>query len=288
MEYTMDSVDAHSRDPMDLALYLLDEGFLSQFENCEKCGSDLNLEYFNHLGDGVVWRCSNQRCRSRGSIRRDSFFAASNLPLLTQIRLIISFAADSSVSSTAKLFHVARSSITEYFIECRRMYEAALIQHPISFSGPGEYEVDELKIERVKVEPGIFAEVWVQSILERRNGRVYLHRLENRTRPQMVPPIQLRVPAGSVIFTDEHRSYGNIRTLGYHHATVNHSDHEYQRWGIVAGLQRNIHINTCEGVNNLIRRRLSFKTRRTLDYIDLILSEVMYRKSGRSLFDPFK
>lgn len=288
MEYTLNDVDEHSHDPLDLAQYLLDENFLAPQNNCGHCGGHANLEYFDRSGDGVVWRCQALHCRRYWSIRHDSFFASSNLPLLTQIRLIISFVADSTVSSTHKLFDVARSTVTNYFIECRLMYQSSLIDDPISFVGNGEYEVDELEIKRVEVAPNVYADYWVQSIIERTNGRTYLHRIENRSRPEMVPPIQELVPADSVVFTDEHRSYGNLGTIGYHHATVNHSAGEYQRWGVVAGLRRNIHINTCEGVNSLIRRRLAYKTRRTTEYIDLILSEIMYRRSGRSLFDPFK
>ncbi len=284
----MGDADAHSQDPLDLAQYLIDEEFLHNFEYCSRCQSNLHLERFARSGDGVVWRCTNNMCRWFGSIRRGSFFAHSNLSLLKQFRLIIAFVADSLVSSIARMYGIARSSVTEYFIECRRMYEADLIADPISFTQAGEFEVDELQLKRIEVAPTVYADVWVQSILERRNGRLYLHRIQDRSRPQMVPPIQNLVPADSVVFTDEHRSYGNLRTLGYYHATVNHSAGEYQRWGNVAGLRRNIHINTCEAINSLIRRRLAYKTRRTTGYIDLFLSELMYRRSGRSLFDPFK
>lgn len=288
MEYSMSDVDSHSQDPLTLALYLSEEEFLNDLEYCPHCQSNVHLERFGRSGDGVVWRCINNRCRWFGSIRRGSFFANSNLSVLDQFRLIIAFVADSTVSSIAKMCGVARSSVTEYFIECRQMYEAALRDDPITFDQAGEFEVDELQIKRVSLAPNVYADIWVQSILERRSGRVYLHRIETRSRPEMVPPIQHLVPASSVVFTDEHRSYGNLRTLGYHHATVNHSAGEYQRWGNVAGLRRSIHINTCEGVNSLIRRRLAYKTRRTTGYIDLLLSELMYRRSGRSLFDPFK
>lgn len=284
----MSDVDAHSQDSRDLALYLVHEGFLLELENCQRCGHSLRLEYSSRFGDGVVWRCRNSLCRWYGSVRRGSFFRSSKLSLLEQIRLLISFVADSPVLSIAKSYGLARSSVTEYFIECRRMYQAALRDDPISFTASGEYEVDELQIKRVEVTPNVYTDFWVQSILERRTGRIFLHRIANRSRPHMVPPIQQRVPADSVVFTDEHKSYANLRTLGYHHATVNHSAGEYSRRGRVAGLMRQIHINTCEGVNTLIRRRLSYKTRRTIDYIDLILSEIMYRRSGRSLFDPFK
>ena len=240
------------------------EEFLNNVDNCGRCGYEMHLENFNRFSDGVVWRCTNNACRSFCSIRRGSFFASSNFSLLTQIRLIIQFVADSTVSSTAKVLGASRSSITEYFIECRRNYAAELENNPISFSGTGEYEVDELQLLRVEVANNIFADIWVQSILERRTDRVFLHRLDKRSRPQMVPPIQRLVPATSVVLTDEHKSYGNLGTIGYHHATVNHSAGEYQRWAIVAGLRRNIHINTCEGVNGLIRRRLAYKARSNL------------------------
>lgn len=288
MEYTLAAVDEHSHSPLDLAQYLIDEGFLNTLDYCWECGYEMHLEYFNRSSDGVVWRCRNNACRWASTVRRGSFFAASKFPLLTQIRLIIQFVANSTVSSTARVLDAARSAVTEYFIDCRRMYAAELENDPISFTGTGEYEVDELQILRVEVTPNVFADIWVQSILERRTGRIFLHRIDNRSRPQMVPQIQRLVPATSVVFSDEHKSYENLRTLGYYHATVNHSAKEYQRWGIVAGMRRDIHINTCEGVNGLIRRRLAYKTRRNLEYIDLVLAEIMYRRSGRSLFDPFK
>lgn len=288
MEYSLTTLDAVSDDVLDLVTFLVDEGFLANLIICEHCGGFVNLENFNGNEDGVVWRCRNQRCRRYRSVRAGSFFAASHLPLATQIRLIIIFASEGSPSSAAKLLGISRQTATNYFIECRRMYEADLINDPITFNQGGEYEVDECLIKRVKVAEGVFDVIWVQSILERRTSKVFLHRILNRSRPVMVPPIQLRVPAHSIVYTEEHASYRNLRTLGYHHASVNHSQGEYQRWGIVAGMMRNIHVNGCEGINSLIRRWLTYKSRRTIEYLDLILSEIIYRKSGRSLFTPFK
>jgi transposase-like protein len=246
------------------------------------------MEYFNRYEDGVVWRCSNNACRRYQSVRGGSFFAASHLPLATQIRLIILFVSEGTAKSAAKLLDISRQTVSNYFMECRRMYAAELAANPITFTHGGEYEADECLIKQVKVGAHVLDVVWVQSILERHTGKVFLHRILNRSRPSMVPPIQQRVPAHSVVFTDEHASYGNLGHIGYHHASVNHSQGEYQRWGVVAGVNRNIHINGCEGINSLIRRWLTYKSRRTIDNLDLVLSEIMYRKSGRSLFDPFK
>jgi transposase-like protein len=288
MEYSLTTIDHVSGDVLDLVEFLVDEEFLVDLQNCRHCGANIILEHFNGNDDGVVWRCTNQACRRYQSVRDGSFFAFSNLSLHKQIRLIIIFVSEGSPSSAARLLDISRQTATNYFIECRRMYDAELNLTPISFTNGGEYEVDECIIKRVKIMEGVYDVVWVQSILERVTGKVFLHRIPNRARPNMVPPIQLRVPANSVVFTDEHASYGNLRRFGYYHASVNHTRGEYQRWGNVAGRRRNIHINTCEGINSMIRRRLTYKSRRTIEYLDLILSEIMYRKSRRSLFDPFK
>lgn len=288
MEYSLTTIDSYSDDVLNLAQFLVDEGFLVDVQNCRVCGGNVNLQHFDGNEDGVVWRCMHMACRRYQSIRDGSFFAASHLSLSKQIRLIIIFVSDGNASSAARLLDTSRQTATNYFIECRRMYAAELVATPIAFNRGDEYEVDECLIKQVKVTQGVYGVVWVQSILERATGKVFLHCIPNRSRPQMVPPIQARVPANSVVFTDEHKSYGNLRHLGYHHASVNHSQNQYQRWANVAGRNRNIHINGCEGINSMIRRRLTYKTRRTLNYIDLILSEIIYRKSGRSLFDPFK
>lgn len=288
MEYSLTDIDAHSNDVLDLAAYLVDEGFLDDAPNCRRCDANMELEYFNRNEDGVVWRCRRQDCRRYLSVREGSFFASSHLSLSIQIRLVILFASEATVSSSARRLDVSRNSVTDYFIDCRRMYAAELVANPITFTHGGEYEVDECLVQRVKLAQDVYGPIWVQSILERRTRKVFLHRIPNRSRPSMVPPIQHRVPANSIVYTDEHASYGNLRHLGYHHATVNHSQGEYQRWGVVAGVMRNIHINGCEGINSMIRRRLSYKSRRTIGYLDLVLSEIMYRKSGRSLFAAFK
>lgn len=80
-----------------------------------------------------------------------------------------------------------------------------------------------------------------------------------------------------------------ISKLGpFVHFAVSHSKKEYKRTEDFAGETLNVHINTLEGINAVIRRALQNKSRRNIQRIDLILSEIMYRNSGRCLFAPFK
>ena len=288
MEYSLQTLEFLGGDSLALVIWMLDENFLSVIPDCRYCHSEVNLERFSRNTDGVVWRCSRQACRRFVGVRENSFFANSNLGLRDQMKLIISFAAEGTVKSTALMLGISRRAVTDYFIACRRNYQAAILANPIALLAGGEYEADECLIEDVNVGNNIRASVWVQSIAERTTGQIYLTRVPDRSAASLIPTVTARVPPGNFIFTDDWASYQSLPQHGYVHRTVNHSAGEYQRDEWIQGVRHSIHNNTCEGVNSLIRRRLAYRSRRTLDYLDLILSEIIYRMSGRSLFDPFK
>jgi transposase-like protein len=288
MEYSLQTLEFLGGDSLALVIWMLDENFLSVIPDCRYCHSEVNLERFSRNTDGVVWRCSRQACRRFVGVRENSFFANSNLGLRDQMKLIISFAAEGTVKSTALMLGISRRAVTDYFIACRRNYQAAILANPVAFLAGGEYEADECLIEDVNVGNNIRASVWVQSIAERTTGQIYLTRVPDRSAASLIPTVTARVPPGNFIFTDDWASYRSLPQHGYVHRTVNHSAGEYQRDEWIQGVRHSIHNNTCEGVNSLIRRRLAYRSRRTLDYLDLILSEIIYRMSGRSLFDPFK
>ncbi len=288
MEYTLQTIEGLGDDPIDLVIWMIHEDFLDIIQNCRHCHGNVNLERFGEYADGVVWRCARQDCRWHRSVRENSFFANSHLSLRVQMKLIISFAADGTAKATALMLGLSRQTVVNYFIACRRNYQASILANPIVFTAGGVYESDECIIEDVKVGNNIRAGIWVQSIVERATGQVFLTRVLDRSTASLVPTITTLVPPGSYIFTDDWASYRSLPEHGYVHRTVNHSAGEYQRDDWIAGVRHSIHNNTCDGVNSLIRRRLAYRSRRTIHYLDLILSEIIYRMSGRSLFEPFK
>jgi transposase-like protein len=288
MQYTLQTLEELGDDAIDLVVWMINEDFLDLLETCRHCDAPVHLERFNENADGVVWRCTRRGCRWYRSVRENSFFANSHLSLRTQLKLIISFAADSTAKSTALLLELSRQTVVNYFIACRRNYQAAILAHPIEFQAGGEYESDECLIADVGVGNNIRADIWVQSVAERATGRIYLSRVPDRSAASLIPTLTALVPQGSFIFTDDWAAYNGLRRHGYIHRTVNHSQGEYQREERILGERHSVHNNTCEGVNSLLRRRLAYRSRRTLHYLDLILSETIYRMSGRPLFDPFK
>ena len=164
-----------------------------------------------------------------------------------------------------------------------------LLENPISFDDNGEYEVDECHLRHVRVgRRKYYKDIWIGGILERVTGMVLLYQLPDKTRTSMIPPIQDNVPHGSFIYSDEYVVYRSLTALEYSHFSVNHSKKEYACKEIVGGEDINIHINTLEGVNHEIRQHFSNKSSRNTERVNLILAEIMYRHSGRSLFSAFK
>lgn len=288
MEYSLQTLEGLGDDDVDLVVWMINEDFLEIVHNCRRCHGEVNLERLSGNADGTVWRCARQDCRGFVGVRQNSFFANSHFNLRVQMKLIISFAADSTAKSTALLLAISRRRVVDYFIACRLNYQAAILAHPIVFNAGGVYESDECLVADVNVGNNIRADIWVQSIAERATGQVYLTRVADRSAGSLIPTITALVPQGSYIFTDDWASYHSLRHHGYIHRTVNHSQGEYQREERISGELYSIHNNTCEGVNSLVRCRLAYRSRRTTNYLDLVLSEIVYRKSGRSLFDPFK
>ena len=64
---------------------------------------------------------------------------------------------------------------------------------------------------------------WVLGGIERGTDSMFMAIVPNRQAATLLPIIQANVTQGSIIHTDEWRSYGGLNTLGYIHHTVNHT-----------------------------------------------------------------
>jgi len=118
-----------------------------------------------------------------------------------------------------------------------------------------------------------------------------MYRVPNRNTQSLIPPIVQRVPAGAFIFSDELSTYFALEDPNYafYHLTVNHSRDEYSRIDNIPGVGNvQVHTNTIEGVWSVLRSRLKYRTKKNLERVDMYLDELMYRRSGRSLFTPIK
>ena len=81
-----------------------------------------------------------------------------------------------------------------------------------------------------------------------RQGAIYLIPLPNVQTATIQPFIEWLVKRGAKVYTDEYCIYQFLRRVGYQHETVNHSQGEYARG--------EVHVNTVEGLWNLLREHL--------------------------------
>lgn len=204
------------------------------------------------------------------------------------MKIVISFCADVRISRCCVLFNLGRTSMTDYYDNLRGCYFDQISEIPIRFNDTGIFEVDEMQLKHVRIGEDTYGTLWIQSIFERKSGKFVLIPVPKRNKRTLVGNIEKYIPQDSLICTDEWGAYNNINENGYSHRSVNHSKKEYSRIDIIDGKEITITINACEGIHRSIRQRFANKTNRKKERIDLILGEIMYRKSGRNLYTPFQ
>ena len=288
MEYTEDDIEAR-RGNERLIRWMMAERFLHPAMTCERCLSPMRLErYLRARNDHFVWRCPRSNCRMRISVRDGSFFAQSKLSLRKQLTIILNFVAESPARGTGRRLHIDRKIVGRFFKKIRQRYSTDLVTTPLTFTNGFEYEVDELFLKHVRVGHGLFRSQWVAGILERVTGKLMYYRVNDRSGASLVPPIVEHVPHGSFVYSDEWKGYNSLRNHPFYRFTVNHTAGEYVRVEQVGPVNLTVHINTIEGTNTWVRSKLRNRSKRTRERLDLTLHEIMYRHSGRSLFDPIK
>ena len=233
-------------------------------------------------------KCPKSGCHHCQSIRKGSFFQRSHYSIYQQMLIVSCFCEGMSVSTCHLDLGLSRERLTDYFDNLRGCYADDLEAIPIHFESLGPYEVDEFEIKHVETTSGGHANLWVQDIFERKTGLYWASIVPNRTGDVLISNIKDKIPSGSLIFSDDWASYRPLSSEGYRHYTVTHSKGEYARQEMIEQTLVHVHINTIEGLHRGLRQRVANKSRRNVERVKLILSEFMYRHSGRSLWSPFK
>ncbi len=86
----------------------------------------------------------------------------------------------------------------------------------------------------------------IAEIMDNKVTRIYAKVISDKLATTMLPIICNQVVPGSVVHTDEHRSYSRLSANGYIHGTV---CHKYNFVDRVTG----VHTQAVESINNLIK-----------------------------------
>jgi hypothetical protein len=176
--------------------------------------------------DQFHWRCTGKNHRVRLSIRKDSFFTKSHLPIRNILRIVYYWSWDTPLQVIEHEIPVGRKAGVDWLNFIREECGTHLLNHPAVIGGPGKtVTIDETKYFHRKYHRGRYRDgQWVFGGIDVDDPtKCFLVSVPNRERATLEPIIQQYVLPGTMIWSDEWPSYRNLSALGYVHHTVNHS-----------------------------------------------------------------
>ncbi|KAG0421195.1 hypothetical protein DMUE_6306, partial [Dictyocoela muelleri] len=210
--------------------FLFDNKYLNKEYFCESCHSSCVLRAYKRNKDRFAWRCLTPNCKNYKkyfSIRKGSFFENINISIREVLKII--------------LFYIAKMpkySIINYLNYSRRTIEKVINKLVVRIPNPdfssnkmggvGKIiQVDETMLNyKVKSHRGRPAANKTDAlcIIEFENGikNVFATIIENKKESTIVPIICSQVASNSIIWSDEHGAYSNLKDIFEDHKTVCH------------------------------------------------------------------
>ena len=280
--------------------WLRDKRLLARNRTCGQCVPDAgqaDIERRRHFwctqvrdaskADGAMHRC--KYCRKKYSLRYKSFFFGSHLPLRVILVIIYLWINRLRVGQVLGLLAgevVSNHTVIDWYNFCRDVCSEYLITNPIKLGGVGDIvEIDETHLGgKRKYSRGRgdrYLDMWLFTMIERRRQIFVCVIVPDRSADTLLPLIRQHIEPGTIIYSDEWRSYLSIQNIGYHHDSVNHS--------VTFVREDGVHTNNIEGVHSLLKADLKIMRGMVEGQIPQYLDEFMFRRNFRQedLFSKF-
>ena len=198
-------------DQFELFSWLRELGVLIDLEgiNCKKCGApnfrikrDENGSTFKT--DRQFWQCCTKGCNTRVSIRADSWFARSHLPITTLVLLTYFWIFRYPPAVIERELHIGSGhTVIDWLNFAREVCVSVLERESEPIGGPGTIvEIDESKFGKRKYNRGRQVDgAWIFGGIERHNPeRCFLVRVPDRSAATLIPLIKRYIKPGTRIF----------------------------------------------------------------------------------------
>ncbi len=234
-------------DTESVKAYLRQEKLLHSTYTC--CSKQCYEVKYNGSKDGSIWRCGV--CRKTYSIRKDSFFSSSRLPLTILLFILYLFCVGSSIGQTLKHLKskITKKSLIDWFSFLRDICK--YINDEMS-KFKGIIEVDETYFHGLKKNDrgsgGIKAKAKrpvVFGLFERFTKLIKLFYVPSTKSKTLLPIITNNVEKGATVNSDGAKMYNKLTSLGYTHNVV------YHNLNFVA--QDGTHTNNIENVWSMLK-----------------------------------
>ncbi len=230
--------------------FLAQRGLIHNSYLCLTCGTQVSLCAKANT-DGFHWRC--RRCGTSKSVRADSFFAKSNLPLSKIILMLYCWAVRCSQKWILHEFRISQDTAVNWCVFFREIAEVHNAANPIAIGGVDyqtmqalTVEIDESYFFHRKYHRGAFRQgFWVFGGIERESRRCFAVQVQGRDRRTLEALIQQYILPGTRIISDAWAAYARVDQIQggvYAHDVVVHQ-HNF-----VDPDDNTIHTNTVEGM----------------------------------------
>lgn len=270
----------------DLVGVLRDMNLLRKNQKCKFCSVFMVEKYFTSSRESIVWRCYNKQCekyRGRLSIRDGSFYDGLSLPLLKVLKVLLRWALNVPQASICRGMGIDSRTfrkIIHKFIEIVGVFD----KRQGKLGGPGVLvEIDETALNhKIKANRGRAPKNKTDALciveIEDKITRAFACIIPDKKADTMIPIIVENVEKGSIIWTDEHKSYKRLNSLGYNHDTVCHKKQFVNH-------ETGVNTQSVESFNNElnleIKRRKGVKTEKRKDFLNEFVWKFNNRHSDR-------
>ena len=273
-KYTIKQFDAQFPDE-DACLEFLKNARWPQGIPCSKC--ERVAKHFRIAGRKVY---SCEFCGSQVSPTADTIFHKSSTSLRSWFHAMFLMASTRTGISAKQLereIGVTYKTAWRMFTQIRKL----MAQDDMVLFG--EVEVDETYIggrRPGKRGRGAAGKTIVAGLVQR-GGQAIVKVVPDVKAYTLLPMIQVHIPQGQRVYTDEMLSYNRLTSLGYAHETVQHSAKEY-----VVG---RVHTNNVEGMWSNVKRGIdgvhhAVSPKHLQGYLDSYVYRFNHRRDETPMF----
>ncbi|HLP55100.1 MAG TPA: IS1595 family transposase [Fluviicola sp.] len=236
------------------------------------------------FNDGKTYKCSGKLCRKKFTVKTNSIFSGSNLPLQKWIAAMYLFSSHKKGISSVQMGKDIGVTQKTAWTMLHKIREA--FGEPIKEQLSGTIELDETfvggknknrhKDKKVKNSQGrsFKDKTPILGLLCRETKSVYCFVTKDTSQKQIQPLIYQNIEPGSKLMTDEWSAYWGLNAT-YDHNFVNHGAGQYYSEGDVT-------TNTLEGFWSHLKRGINGTYHKTSrKYLQKYADEFSFRYNTR-------
>ncbi|KCZ80254.1 hypothetical protein H312_02344 [Anncaliia algerae PRA339] len=210
---------------------MLERNILKNNSSCDSCNVYMKFEKHKIGADRYTWRCYNSNCikyRKRVSIRKDSIFFGLRLKLKKCLRVMLMWLDNDNQSLILKKLKISYSFYRKIVNLLLLKIKSENAISPLKFGGVGTLiQIDETMLNfKCKSHRGRSSRNKSDALciieFKQKISKCFACLIPNKKKDTLIPIITSLVIPGSVIYTDEHKSYKVLSKLGYIHKSVCH------------------------------------------------------------------